>query len=86
LLETKRIEEHILHVSSPGEQLLFQAQLILDPALDEKAMAQQKAYSLIRSYGRKKLQEEIALVHAQLFQSPQHTPFKERILSLFQKK
>lgn len=86
LRETERIEEHLLGVLEPGEQLLFQAQLLLDGTLMEKTASQQKAYALIRSYGRKALRQEIADVEAQLFELPAHKSFKERILSLFPKK
>lgn len=84
LLETQRIEQHLLQVTDPGEQLLFQAEIILDPHLHEKAQAQQEAYALIQRYGRQQLKEEIASVHAQLFTSPLHSRFKQRILRLFQ--
>ena len=84
LLETKRIEEHLQGMLDPGEQLLFQAELILDPDRREKVEAQRKAYALLRSYGRNQLKEEIARVHARLFESPLHHRFKLRIVRFFQ--
>lgn len=83
LLETRRIEEHLLKTAEPGDQLLFQAELILDSSLREKVKAQQETYALVQAYGREKLKEEIADVHAQLFSLPFHQRFKQRILLLF---
>jgi hypothetical protein len=83
LNEIKLIDEHIFKNGSTEDKLLFDAMLILNPALNDKLMWQKKTHSVVLQYSRKKLKAEIESVHQQLFNEPAHQSFRQRILSLF---
>lgn len=83
--ETQQIEAVILGTASPGEALLFEARLMLDNELAEKVIWQNKAYHIVKEYGRMKLKAEIETVHQQLFTQPQHMSFSQKIRQLFSK-
>jgi hypothetical protein len=85
LNEIKMIEDHVVKKLSAEEELLFQARLILYPSLKDKVMWQEKVYSLVQSYGRKKLKEEIGEVHHKMFSAPEHEGFRKKIFNLFTK-
>jgi hypothetical protein len=86
LNEIKQIDEHILKLAAPDEALLFEARLILNPALSGKVEWQRQAHHYISRYSRKALKSEIQSVHQQLFTLPRHARFRQRIFSLFSKK
>lgn len=69
----------------PEDRLLLEAQLRLDAGLAEKLKWQQKTYQLIREYGRRQLRQEIQAAHDQLFNSPDHAGFRQKIRSIFKK-
>jgi hypothetical protein len=83
LNEIKRIDEYIFNNGTPGEALLFDAMLVLNPNLPEQVMWQKKTHAIIIEYSRKRLKAEIESVHNQLFVNPEHRTFRRRILSLF---
>jgi hypothetical protein len=83
LTEVQQIENHLLHRNEPGDALVFEARLLLDKDLSGKAMLQSKAYAFINFHGRRQLKRELEAVHQQLFTSPKHQGFRERILKLF---
>jgi hypothetical protein len=86
LLETEQIETHLLRLSEPGDALVFEARLLLEPGLNDKMMWQQKTYTIIRQYGREQLKGEIEAVHRQLFNDGAHQSFRRKIMRLFSKK
>jgi len=86
LIETQQIEAHLLQHSDTGEALVFEAKMLLDPELNEKAMWQQKTYQIVKLYGRDQLRQEIETVHQKLFTHDQHKNFRQKIMSLFSKK
>ena len=86
LIETEQIEAHLLKLSDPGDSLVFEARLILEPELKEKLMWQEKTYSMVRIYGRDQLKQEIEAVHQQLFTESKHAGFRQKIMRLFSKK
>lgn len=83
LHETERLERFILRKQSPGERLLMEATILLDPALAQQAEHQQMVYQIVHSYGRERLREEIAEIEQVLFTAPRHHSFRQRILNLF---
>ena len=83
LIETERIEAYLHRSAAPEDLLLFDAKLILNSALSDKTMWQQKAYNVVRLYGRDMLKQEIEAVHQKLFNEPQYTGFREKIKRLF---
>ncbi|MEB2774332.1 hypothetical protein SYJ56_03390 [Algoriphagus sp. D3-2-R+10] len=84
LKEIKELEAYI-QGDSQGDVLLMSAKLQLDPDLSEKMKQQEKAYLLIREYGREKLREEIREIRHHLFFIPRHNDFKQQILNLFKR-
>ena len=86
LNEIQRIEDHLFRQLKGDEELLFQVNLILDRKLDENVKFQQKSYHLVRQYGRKRLKEELEVVHQKLFSEDEHRSFRQKVLSLFSTK
>ncbi|MFI5159698.1 MAG: hypothetical protein ACHQHN_00405 [Sphingobacteriales bacterium] len=86
LLEIEQIEAHLMLRSEPGDALVFEARLLLDPELKDKVLWQQKTYSIIRQYGREQLKSEIEAVHQKLFTGVEHYSFRQKIMRLFIKK
>ena len=86
LIETEQIEAHLLRLSEPGDALVFEARLMLEPELRDKMHWQQKTYNIIKQYSRQQLKQEIDAVHRQLFNRPEHAGFRQKIMRLFTKK
>ena len=86
LIETRQIEAHLLQLSEPGDALVFEARLLLEPELNDKMQWQKETYTIIRQYGRDQLKQEIEAVHQQLFTEPKHAGFRQKIMRLFSKK
>ena len=86
LIETEQIEAHLMRLSDPGDALVFEARLLLQPELQEKFQWQQETYRLIKNYGRDQLKKEIEAVHQQLFTQPQHKSFSQKIRQLISKR
>jgi hypothetical protein len=86
LIETRQIEAHLLQLSEPGEALVFEARLLLEPELRDKIQWQKETYSIVRQYSREQLKQEIEAVHEQLFTEPKHAGFRQKIIRLFSKK
>jgi hypothetical protein len=81
--ETRQIDAYLSGSMDTGNALLFEANMILKPALQDKALWQIKAHTAIQHYGRTQLKNEIEAVHQKLFTSPQHTSFSQKIKRLF---
>ena len=86
LIDTQQIEAHLMHLSEPGDALVFEARLLLEPELSDKMRWQKETYTIIRQYGRDELKKEIEAVHQQLFTEPKHAGFRQKIMRLFSKK
>jgi hypothetical protein len=86
LIETEQIAAHLLHRCEPGEALVFEARLLLDPELREKTQWQKEAYRLVKLYGRDQLKQEIEAVHQKLFTQTTHLSFSRKIRRLFTKR
>jgi hypothetical protein len=83
LIETEQIEAQLTQRSEPGDQLVFEARLLLEPELGEKMQWQQEAYRMIKLYGRDQLKKEIEAVHLKLFTQKEHVSFSQKIRRLF---
>ena len=86
LLETEQIEAHLMRLTEPGDALVFEARILLEPELRDKMQWQEKTYCIIRQYGRNQLRQEIENVHQKLFHEEQHQSFRQKIMRLFSKK
>lgn len=78
------IENHLLQNALPGDRLVFEANMIIDPTLKGNVVAQQQTYGLIKAYGRKQLKFELEAVHQKLFNDPVHLSFAQKIRRIFQ--
>ena len=81
--ETQEIERHVSGLMVTGDELLFQAKLLLEPELHYKVLWQKKTYSIIKQYGRRQLKKEIEAIHQKLFTAPEHSTFSHSIRRLF---
>ncbi|MEO6631611.1 MAG: hypothetical protein ABIN13_07820 [Mucilaginibacter sp.] len=86
LIETEQIEAHLLHLSAPGDALVFEAKLLLDDELNDKLQWQKIAYNKIKLYSRNQLKQEIEAVHQSLFNQARHKSFSEKIRQIFSKR
>ncbi|PWK80109.1 hypothetical protein LX99_00573 [Mucilaginibacter oryzae] len=86
LNEIKAIDDHLLKLSPPDEALLFEAKLIINPALREEVILQKQTLGLVVCYGRNALKTEIEAVHQKLFCQPEHSRFRQKIMRLFGKR
>jgi hypothetical protein len=83
LNEIKLIDSHLNGQLYGGESALFNAMLILNPALPEQITWQRKTRTTIEQYSRKALRQEIDNVYTKLFTEPAHSGFRQRILKIF---
>jgi len=83
LIETEQIEAHLAQRPEPGDQLVFEARLLLAPELREKMQWQREAYRMVKLYGRDQLKQEIEAVHQKLFTQKEHLSFSQKIKRLF---
>lgn len=81
----KLAEEYLTGQAVPGDSLLFQARMIIDPEMKEDVQHQQQAYRLVELYGRQQLKAQLEEVHEQLFALPKYARFKQRVLELFRR-
>jgi hypothetical protein len=86
LNEIKAIDDHVLKLAPPDEALLFEAKLIINPALYEQIVLHKQTLSLVKQYGRNNLKAEIEAVHQKLFGQPEHESFRQKIMRLFGKR
>jgi len=83
LNDIQQIDDYLLKYAGEADRGLFEARLILHPALREHMAWQQKTYTIIRQYSRRQLKAEIESVHEQLFNEPEHISFRQKVLALF---
>lgn len=81
--ELRLTEDYLLSRLPGQERALFEARLILEPALKNGLYWQQKTSELVRAYGREQLRKEIEQVQQQLFTAPEYASFARRIRSFF---
>jgi len=83
LIKLQEIERFILRTGQPGDDLVFQARMIVDKDLINEVSLQKEAYALINQYGRRKLKAELEAVHQDMFTQPKHQRFRQMIMALF---
>ncbi|QQL51410.1 hypothetical protein [Mucilaginibacter ginkgonis] len=67
----------------PNDALLFKADMLINPSLEENVTAQARTYHLIKQYSRKQLKAELETVHQKLFTQSRFRIFAERVKRLF---
>ena len=86
LNDIQQIDDYLLQYAGKTDRALFEARLILQPALQENLLWQQKTYDIIRQHSRRRLKAEIESVHQHLFTEPEHISFRLKIQRIFSKK
>ena len=86
LNDIQQIDDYLLQYAGKTDRALFEARLILKPALQESLLWQQKTYDIIRQHSRRRLKAEIESVHQHLFTEPEHISFRRKIQRIFSKK
>jgi hypothetical protein len=80
---TKQIERYLTENLSPADKFVFEARLLLSPALQNEVHLQKKVLGLIKMYHRKKFKEKLEEVHRQIFHDPEKLSFQQKIYGLF---
>jgi hypothetical protein len=86
LNDIQQIDDYLLQYAGKTDRALFEARLILQPALQESLLWQQKTYDIIRQHSRRRLKAEIESVHQHLFTESEHISFRRKIQKIFSKK
>jgi hypothetical protein len=81
----KEIDDHVLGLTTPQDNLLFEAKMILNPELGLDVAWHRQTLTLVQQYGRKKLRADIEAIHQQLFSQPEHRSFRQTILRFFKR-
>ncbi len=85
LNETQTIEQYLAGKLSPWNRMLFASRLKINPGLRNDVELQKKTYGLVKIYHRKKLREELEMLHEHLFNHPEKKDFRKGILGIFGK-
>jgi hypothetical protein len=85
LREIKQIDMYCRNEMDAASRVLFEAQMLLDPALRIRVQYQQKLYRVIKRSGRRQIKSEAERVHRVLFSDPSKAEFCRDIFKLFPK-
>lgn len=80
LAEAQEIEQYLLASMSVPARLVFQARMLVAPALREKVKYQRKTMQLVRWLAREEKRRELDTLLQQLLQDK---PFNDSITSIF---
>ena len=81
----KAIDDYLLGSMTPGDALLFEANVLLNSDLKDDIQHQKNTYSIIIQYSRRQIKDELMAVQKTLATAPQHRGFMRRIANLFKK-
>ena len=84
LREVKMIDRYLQGKMDPASFLVFEAQLLIDPAFAVRVECQRKLYRLIKLAGRRQLKSDVERLHRHFFNDPSKADFREEILKIFQ--
>ena len=82
LNEIRKIENYLDGKLNSEESIAFQTELFSNAVLKLNVYVQQKVYSILRLYHRKKLKEEIENVHRRIFEDEKNVVFQQSIFQL----
>ena len=82
LNEIRKIENYLDGKLNSEESIAFQTELFTNAVLKLNVYVQQKVYSILRLYHRKKLKEEIENVHRRIFEDEKNVVFQQSIFQL----
>lgn len=81
--DIQKSEQFLLGKLSAGEKLLFEARLLISPALRLNVELQKKIYAVVKAYHRKRLKEELQGLHKMLLTNPSKIEFQQDISTIF---
>lgn len=85
LNEIAQIESWITAKLQPSEKLLFEARLLVSPALRDHVKLQQAIHQVVRLFARKQLKQELRAVQKSMFNQPGNTAFQQEVNQIFKK-
>ncbi|NOT76212.1 MAG: hypothetical protein HOP08_14890 [Cyclobacteriaceae bacterium] len=83
LNDIQEIEKFQREELSPGDSILFQVRMILDPVLKLNVTFQNIILQVVQLYHRKKLKVEVKQIHHDLFSSPSSLEFQQTVKQIF---
>ena len=81
----KAIEDYLSSTLPKADALLFDACLLLDPALRLNVALQKKTYALVQLFARRKMKANLEVMHQKLFRDSKKKTFQDEIQKLFPK-
>lgn len=81
--EIQRAEEYILAQLSTEDRLVFEAQVLTNPALRMDVYFQKKVYQILRLFTRRDIKQQLEMMHERIFNDPAKADFKQSILKFF---
>ena len=86
LHEIQEIEKYLNGRLNTPSNRIFEARLLIDPALKLRVECHRKLRSIIKLSGRRKIKSEAGRIHQRLFSDPAKQSFRHSVLQLFSKK
>ena len=85
LNEIAQIESWLTAKLQPSEKLLFEARLLVSPALRDHVKVQQAIYQVVRLFARRQLKQELRAVQKNMFSQAAKTAFQQEVNQIFKK-
>jgi len=79
----KNVDEYVTGKLRPEESLLFEARLLLDPALRFQVAVQRRIISIVRMYGRRKVKSDVERIGQKLFSDQSKNNFHRAVNQAF---
>lgn len=83
LNKIQAIEEFISGTMASEDQLVLEAQQLVDRMLASEVSLQRATYRVITAYNRAQLKDELNALHQRLLSDPARKTFWDQILSIF---
>jgi hypothetical protein len=81
--DIRQIENYLLGKLRTPSKLLFEAKMLMDPALRSNVELQRRLYSIVRILGRRRIKSEVEDIHNRLFKDPNKVNFRQNLYNLF---
>lgn len=85
LNEIAQIESWVTGRLQPSEKLLFEARLLVSPALRDQLKLQQAIHQVVRLFARKQLKQELRAVQNNMFRQAGKSAFQQEVNQIFKK-
>lgn len=84
--EVRDIDKYLFDKLDEPSKLVFEARVLIDPALKLRVEWQKRIYAIVKLSGRRRIRNEAERIHRQLFDDPAKLSFQQDVLQLFTKK